>query len=151
MRSLTLAGSSVLLLTGCFTYRSLGPVDTAMPPPGTRVEVRLTTAAAAALANQVGPDVLYLRGDALSADSTALTLAVTESETARHISTEWKGEHLTLPREDIASVSQRRLAVGATALLGGLAGGGLVVAATAFGASSSSTGSNGVQHPVGVQ
>ena len=151
MRSLTLAGSSVLLLTGCFTYRSLDSVDTAMPAPGTKVEVRLTTSAAASLANEIGPDVLYLRGDALSADSAALTLAIREAETARHISTEWKGERLTLPREDIASLSQRRLSVGATALVGGLAGGGLVVAATAFSASSSSTGSSGVRPPGGVQ
>jgi hypothetical protein len=150
MRSLTAAGI-LLLLTGCFTYRSLGSVDAAMPAPDTKVEIRLTTSAAAALANQIGPDVLYLRGDAVSADATALTLAITESETARHTSTTWKGEHVTVPREDIASVSQRRLAVGATALIGGLAGGGLVVAATAFSASSSSTGSNGVKPPVGVQ
>ncbi len=151
MKPLALAGSSILLLTGCFTYRTVGSVEGAMPSAGTKAEIRLTTAAAAALANQIGPDVVYLRGRIVSADSMALTLAVTESETARHISTEWKGEHLVLHREDIASVSQRKLAVGATALLGGLAGGGLVVAAAAFGASSSSAGSGGVRPPGGVQ
>jgi hypothetical protein len=151
MKSLMLAGSSVLLLTACFTYRPLGSVDAAMPTPGTRVEVRLTTTAAAALANQVGPDVLYLQGDVVSADSTALTVAVTQSETARRISTEWRGEHFTLPREDIASLSQRKLSVGATALLGGLAGGGIVAAAAAFSGGSSSTGSTGGNRPGGVQ
>jgi hypothetical protein len=146
-----LAGSSVLLLAGCFTYRPLGSVDAARPTPGTRVEVRLTTAAAAALANQVGPDVLYLHGDVVSADSTTLTLAITQSETARRIRTDWRGEHLTLPREEIASLSQRKLSVGATALLGGLAGGSLVAAAAAFSGGSNTTGSTGGNKPGGVQ
>ena len=151
MKSLMLAGSSVLLLGACFTYRSLGLVDAAMPAPGTRVEVRLTNAGATTLATQVGPDVLYLQGNVLSADSSALTLAITQSETVRRVSTEWKGEQFTLPREDIASLSERKLSVGATALLGGLAGGGLIAAASAFGGGSSSTGSTGGSKPVGAQ
>ncbi len=146
-----LASCSLLRLIGCFTYRPLGSVDAVMPAPGTKVEVQLSTSAAPALAGQVGPDVLYLRGNVLSADSAALLLAMTESETARHISTEWKGEHLALARGDIARVSQRKLSVGATALLGSLAGGGIVLAATAFSPSSSVTGSGGVRPPSGVQ
>jgi hypothetical protein len=99
-----------------------------MAPAGTQVEVRLTTAGAAGLANQVGPDVLYLDGFLVAADSNALTVKMARSETARRVSAEWKGEQITIPREDIASVGQRKFSVGATALLGGIAGGGLVAA-----------------------
>jgi hypothetical protein len=116
------------LLTGCYTYRPLPSVDGAMAPAGTQVEVRLTTAGAAGLANQVGPDVLYLDGFLVAADSNALTVKMARSETARRVSAEWKGEQITIPREDIASVGQRKFSVGATALLGGIAGGGLVAA-----------------------
>lgn len=141
MKWLTLGGSCMVLLEGCFTYHLLGSADTAMPTSGTKVEIRLTSRGAATLANQIGPDVLYLQGDILAVDSTALGLAITASETVRRVRTEWKGERLTVPREDIASVSQRELSVGATALMGGLAGGGLIALTAAFSGASSSSGS----------
>ena len=151
MKWVTLLGPGVLLLVGCYTYRPLGSVDVAMPNPGTRVEARLTTVGATALANEIGPDVRSLRGDVVSADSAAITLAITQSETSRHINTEWRGEQVTISRGTIASVSERKFSVGATALVGGLAGGGLVAAAVAFGTGSSNTGSTGGSKPVGVQ
>lgn len=151
MKRLALAGSCMLLSEGCFTYRLLGSADTAMRTSGTKVEIRLNSWGAATLANQIGVDVLYLQGDILAVDSTALGLAITASETARRVRTEWKGEHLTLPREDIASVSQRKLSVGATALMGGLAGGGLVALAAAFSGASSSSGSTGGGKAGGAQ
>jgi hypothetical protein len=140
MKASITAGLTCALLAGCYTYRPLPSVDAAMPAPGTQVEVRLTTAGAAALANQVGPDVLYLEGLLVAADSSALTLKMTRSETARRVSAEWKGEQVTLAREHIASVGARKLSVGATALLGGLAGGGLVAAYALLGGSGGTSG-----------
>jgi hypothetical protein len=133
-------GLLCMLLTGCYTYRPLPSVDGAMAPAGTQVEVRLTTAGAAGLANQVGPDVLYLDGFLVSADSNALTVKMARSETARRVSAEWKGEQITIPREDIAGVSQRKFSVGATALLGGIAGGGLVAAYALLGGTGGASG-----------
>jgi hypothetical protein len=126
MKALLTAGLTCTLVAGCYTYRPLASVDAAMPPPGTQIEARLTTGGATALASQIGPDVLILQGQVVSADSTGLTLAVNHSETARRVSSDWKGEHVTLPREDIASLEGRKFSVGGTALLGGLAGGGIV-------------------------
>ena len=140
MKASMKAGLMCVLLAGCYTYRPLPSVDAAMPAPGTQVEVRLTTAGAAALANQVGPDVLFLEGPLVSADSSALTLKMARSETARHVSAEWKGEQVRLAREHIASVGARKLSVGATALLGGLAGGGLVAAYALLGGSGTTSG-----------
>src|SRR5690242_8257465 len=125
MRSPPTVGLVCCLLAGCYTYRPLPAIDAVMPAPGTQVEARLTTAGAAALALQVGPDVLLVAGQVVSADSSGVTLAVNHIETARRISSEWKGEHVMLPREDVASLSVRKFSVGGTALLGGLAGGGL--------------------------
>jgi len=140
MRASIKTGLLCLLLTGCYTYRPLPSVDGAMAPAGTQVEVRLTTAGATALTNQVGPDVLYLDGLLVSADSNALTVKMARSETARRVSAEWKGEEITIPRENIASVGQRKFSVGATALLGGLAGGGLVAAYALLGGTGGSSG-----------
>ena len=140
MKSLITVGLGGTLLAGCYTYRPLGSVDAAMPAAGTQVEAKLTTAGATALASQIGPDILFLQGQVVSADSAGLTLAVTHSETARRVSSDWKGEHMTLPRDDIASIQVRKLSVGGTALLGGLAGGGLAAAFALIGGTGSSSG-----------
>ncbi|HYL29544.1 MAG TPA: hypothetical protein VEU27_06435 [Gemmatimonadales bacterium] len=140
MRSPLTAGLAGCLLAGCYTYRLLPSVDPAMPAAGTQVKVRLTTAGAAALANQVGSDVLFLGGTLVSADSNGLTLKMARSETARHVSQDWKGEHLTLPKEDVGSVGERKLSVGATALIGGLAGGSMVAVVALFGGSGTASG-----------
>ena len=140
MRSTLTAAAACCLLVGCYTYRPLPAVDAVMPGPGTQVEARLTTAGAADLASQVGPDVLLLEGQVLSADSSGVTLAVNRVETGRHIGSDWKGEHVTLPRADVASLLVRRLSVGGTALLGGLAGGGLAAAFALIGGTGSASG-----------
>jgi hypothetical protein len=150
MKALLTAGLGTMLLAGCYTYRPLGSVEAAMPVPGTQVEVRLTTAGATALASQVGPDILLLQGQIVTADSAGLTLAVSHTQTARRISSDWKGEHVTLPRQDIASVQGRKLSVGGTALLGGLAGGGILAAAALIGGSGTS-GTAGGPPPQGPQ
>ncbi len=143
MMAVVVLGLTCSLLAGCYTYRPLGGVDAAMPAPGDHVEARLTPMGSASLAPQVGPDVLLLEGQVVSADSAGLTLAVTRSETARRIGTEWKGEHVTLPRGDVASLRERKLSVGATALFGGLAGGGLVGVAALLGGAGGASGTAG--------
>jgi hypothetical protein len=120
------------LLAGCYTYRPLDTVDPATLPAGTNVEVRLTPEGATRLATQLGPDTRYVRGQWLGADSTGVRLAVSSVETTRRIGVPWKGEQVTLPRGDVATVQERKLAVGTTGLLGGVVLGGLVAATAAF-------------------
>lgn len=140
MKASLMTGLACMLVAGCYTYRPLPSVDAAMPAPGTQVEIRLTTAGAASLANQVGPDVLLMDGTLVSADSGAITLKMSRTESARHISADWKGEQVTIPVGDVASVGERKLSVGATALLGGLAGGSMVAAVALFGGSGTASG-----------
>ena len=139
MRLLLIAGLALPMVAGCYTYRPLASVDTVMPAAGTDVEVRLTTAGATAMANEIGPDMLALQGHVLAADSATLTLAVARSETARHIGYDWKGEHVSVPRSAIADLRQKKFAVGPSALIGGLAGGGVVAAYALFGTGGAST------------
>jgi len=143
MKAFLTVGLGAMFLAGCYTYRPLGPVDAALPAPGSQVEVRLTTAGATTLASQVGPDILLLQGSIVAVDSAALTLAVRHSETARRISSDWKGEHVVVPRQDIASIQGRKFSVGGTVLLGGLAGGGLVAAAALIGGGGTASGTAG--------
>jgi hypothetical protein len=76
----------------------------------------------------------------VSADSSGVTLAVNHIETARRISSDWKGEYVTLPREDVASLRVRRFSIGGTALLGGLAGGGLAATFALIGGTGTASG-----------
>jgi len=140
MRSPLTAVLAGCLLAGCYTYRPLPAVDAVMPGPGTQVEARLTTAGATDLASQVGPDVLIVEGQVVSADSSGVTLAVNRVETARHIGSDWKGEHVTVPRADVASLRVRRFSIGGTALLGGLAGGGLAATFALIGGTGNASG-----------
>ncbi|HEU4587044.1 MAG TPA: hypothetical protein VFS11_00245 [Gemmatimonadales bacterium] len=131
------------LLAGCYTYR---PIDTASPADlaaGTGVEVRLTPEGTERLASQLGPEARYVRGQWLGADSTGVRLAVSSIETTRRIAIPWKGEEVTLPRADIAAVQERKLAVGASGLLGGVVLGGLVAATAAFSGHGSVSGVGG--------
>jgi hypothetical protein len=151
MKAFMLPALACTLVAGCYTYGPIGSADAVTPAPGTPVEVRLTTAGATALASQVGPDILLLQGQVVSADAAGLTLAVSHTETTRRITSEWKGEHVTLPREDIATVQGRRFSLGQTAVLGGLAGGGLVAAAVLIGGNGSSSTIAGGPPPHGPQ
>jgi hypothetical protein len=139
MKAWMTTGALSLLLAGCYTYRPSAEMGQA-PVPGAKVEVELTTTASNALANQVGPDVRVLLGQIVEADSSHLVLAVSQSETTRHGIAHWNGEQVTLAPDQIASVRERKLSVGGTALLGGLASGGLVALFAVIGGSGSLSG-----------
>ena len=125
------------LLGGCYSYR---PVDALSPMPGKRIALTLTPAGVRLLAVQLGPQATYVEGDLLEADSTAVRLALRRVEDSRHTGTNWNGEQVAIPREVIASVSERRLSIGATAIASGLAVGGILGAYAAFGTAGSADG-----------
>jgi hypothetical protein len=144
MKRFAIAAAVCLLSVGCYTYRPLEGVEASGgPTAGTKLEARLTKAGSAALVSQLGADVQSVEGLVVAADSTAVTLAVEATETTR-ARNQWKGEHVTLPRESIASIGLRKLSVPRTALVGGIAGGGIVAAAAILGGSSSASSSGGV-------
>ncbi|MGH7628000.1 MAG: hypothetical protein ACREOF_01130 [Gemmatimonadales bacterium] len=138
--------AAISLLSACYSYRSAGPVETVAPKPGTRVNLVLTQQAVADFGMQLGPQATYVEGNVIDADSAGLRLAVVRVEDARRTGTDWKGEQVTFPREAIASLSERRLSIGATAIIGGLAVGGVLGAYAAFGTEG---GAEGVAVPIG--
>ncbi|HEU4649230.1 MAG TPA: hypothetical protein VFS33_09235 [Gemmatimonadales bacterium] len=127
------------LLVSCYTYR---PLETPAPAAGSRVAVRLTSQGENELADELGIGITTVIGDVIAVDSAGLGIAVREVEDARRVSTDWKGERITIPRSFIADMQARQLSVPATGLLGGAIVGGLVAAYAAFGGSGSSSGSN---------
>ena len=145
MKSRLAVLAAMSLVSGCYSYKQYESVDTVAPAVGSQIQVRLTQQGATSLAQQIGPQAVTLDGNVVAANQDSMRLALSSVEDSRHIATEWKGEQVTIPRDAIASVGQRKLAVGPTALLGGLAAGGVVAAAAIFAGSGESSGA--VQPP----
>jgi hypothetical protein len=120
---------AVLLTGACYSYQ---PVQNVSPKPGTRVNVTLTDQAVAEYGMRLGPQATYIEGNVIEADSAGLRLAVVRVEDSRRTGTDWKGEEVTFPRNAIARVTERRLSVGATAIMSGLAVGSVIGAYVAF-------------------
>jgi hypothetical protein len=110
------------LLAGCYTYR---PLPDPAPEPGDRVSAQLTTEGSRDLTGQIGPEVLHVEGNVVTADSSGLDLEVQEVESYRGIRSDWHGEHVRLPRTAVAGIQQRRLSLGGTTLMGGVMAAGL--------------------------
>jgi hypothetical protein len=109
------------MLVGCYTYR---PLNT-QPEPGTQVSAELTNDGARELSGQVGPEVEHLEGKVLAVDSNGVQMAIRQVETTRGIQSDWNGETVVIPKAAVSGWQQRRLSVGGTGFLGGLAAGGL--------------------------
>ena len=116
------AVGAALLLAGCYTYQ---PLPAPVPESGTRVAARLTEEGSVELASLLGPEVTQVEGQVMGADSLALRLAILQVANRRGLEATWGGEEVQLPRTSVAVLSQRRLSIGGTVLLGGAAVGGL--------------------------
>ena len=130
----------LVALTACYTYQ---PLKQPEPAPGDRVSAQLTTDGSRELTTQIGPEILHVEGNVVRTDSSVMELEVHEVETYRGIRSGWHGEHVTLPKEALAGMQQRRLSIGGTGLLAGVVTAGLVLAYRVLGGSGSSDGTNG--------
>jgi hypothetical protein len=100
---------------------------------GRSVSAELTDAGTAEMASQVGPRIRSLFGDVNGATDETLVLALRSATDYRGIESFWNGEHVTVPRADIAHISERRLSRSRTALITAGLLAGLYVAGRGFG------------------
>jgi len=108
---------------GCYYYQ---PLASPNPAPGSYLSATLTDTGADHLARTIGPDALSMRGHLVSSDSSALTFAVTAVSLHHGETVTWKGEPVTVNRQYVTALQQRRLAKGRTVLFIGAAVVGLV-------------------------
>ncbi|MBC7790944.1 MAG: hypothetical protein H7Z74_13440 [Anaerolineae bacterium] len=113
------------LAQGCYAYI---PVSTASPAVGANVRATLTDSGTAALSGYLGARIASVDGRLQSSTDSSLTLAVAVVRSRTADESFWKGERITLRRDLIATVEQRRLSRPRTALS---LGGALAVIATA--------------------
>ena len=129
-------------LVGCYNY---SPVTTADPQPGTRVSAQLSDSGTLALARYLGPDVATVEGRLVAVTEQDIGISVVAVRNRNGIEHYWKGEVVTLPRGDVASVRQRKLAAGRSVFLVLAGVGGSVALLEAFGVIG--TGSGGFVTP----
>lgn len=126
-----------MLSGACHVYREIP--GGRLPASGTLLALHLTDSGAVVLAREVGPSAEVLEGSLVHADTAGVTLSVRRVLMRDGLSNDWAGERVTVARDLIASVSEKRLsrvrslifaggilagaALGATGVTG-IAGGG---------------------------
>jgi hypothetical protein len=128
----------------CYRYQ---PLAQAEPVPGTSVRLSLTPDGTTALATRLGPRINQLDARVANVHADTLLLEVTTARSADLQESYFNGDTLSLPRSSVSSIEQRRVALGPTAVLGGIVVGGAITAATAL---SGDNGNGGIP-PVGGQ
>ena len=129
-------------LAACYNYL---PLTTADPQPGAHVRAQLSDSGTLALARYLGPDVAAIDGRLVSVTDDEIGISVVAVRNRNGIEHYWKGEVVTLPRDDIATVRRRKLAAGRSAFLVLAGVGGSVALLEAFGVFG--TGSGGFVTP----
>ena len=126
------------LSMGCYYYQ---PLMTPAPEPGTYLQVMLTDSGTSHFWSYIGPDVGDLRGRLVTADNAAIALSVESVELRHGQVLSWKGESVTLGREYVATLQERRLSKSRTVLAAAGSVAAFIAALTAY--SNIGVGSNG--------
>jgi hypothetical protein len=105
--------ATTLLALGCHRYE---PVTAAAVARGSSVAVSLTDQGTANLGRLLGMGVGTVEGNLVTVSDTAYTLAVQLVRQRNGIETFWKGEHVAIPRLDVAEIRQRRFSRSKSAL-----------------------------------
>jgi hypothetical protein len=113
MRQLSFVAFAICT-AGCYYYR---PLATPEPAPGSFLSATLTDTGADHLSRSIGPDVRSVRGRLLRSDPSALTFSVAAVTLHHGENVTWRGEPVTLSREYVVSLEERRLAKGRTLLI----------------------------------
>lgn len=104
-------------LAGCFHYV---PVTATGRPAGAEVAVGITDRGREVMTPLVGAEVRSINGRLVQSTDSALVLAVTSVDHLRGLPDRWGGESITVPRDYIATVGERRLSRGRTAVILGI-------------------------------
>ncbi|HEX2251324.1 MAG TPA: hypothetical protein VHH32_13335 [Gemmatimonadales bacterium] len=138
MRSATLL--LLIPLAACYNYL---PLETPTPRSGIRIQADLTGGGSLAMASQIGPGALTVRGEVLRTDAEAMVLALSSVVGRNEQETYWKGEQVRFPLITVERVQERKFALAKTLLFGGALAGGLFAVVKAFDVAGSGGGGTG--------
>jgi hypothetical protein len=109
-----MAGLLPCLFAACYTYHPLP----ANPEPQTRVTVQLNDMGRVGTSKTIGAGTRSLDGSIVATDDTSYRLAVSSVKPLTGPRLRWTGEQVTVRRDYVATVQERRLSKGRTALFG---------------------------------
>jgi hypothetical protein len=108
------AGLLPVLLGACYVNRTVGELT-----PQTRVSVVLSDYGRVEASRQIGPRALRVEGSLVETTDTAYLLSVSAVKPISGSWVRWSGERVSMRRDYVASMFERRLSRGRTALLVG--------------------------------
>jgi hypothetical protein len=92
------------------------------------VAVSITDRGREAMTPMVGSNVRRINGRVVESTDSALVLSVTSVDHLRGLPDRWGGESITVPRDFISTVGERRLSRGRTAIVLGVVAAAVAVA-----------------------
>lgn len=119
-RAAILAGTALFVAqtAACYTYV---PRYGMQPSSGEPVALTITDQGRVALAEQVGAGVTRIAGRVVAAQDDSYVLSVDQIETIGSGTSHWTGERVSIRRDYVAGVQERRFSKGRTALAIGAA------------------------------
>jgi hypothetical protein len=114
--------AALTTLGGCYTY---APVATA-PEPGRTVSFALTDAGRVALGASVGPEARVLEGEIAALADAGYLLRMRSVQYVNGQTTQWSGEQLTVARQHVTNLRERRFSRKRTIALVAASVGGVV-------------------------
>jgi hypothetical protein len=105
------------------------PVSGDPLPLGIQVGLRVNDAGRLALGGSMGPEISEIEGRLVSKDSVNYVVSVSQVRLLRGGEQIWAGERISLKREFVSAVSERRLSRGRTAAMVGASVGALYLIA----------------------
>jgi hypothetical protein len=102
-------------LNGCLSYAAISPAD--VPPAPAEVQVLLTRPMDFAVTDLTVRDVVRVRGEVISADSTWLRLSAFGLRSQSGFGYQAAGETVQIPRPQVASLQRRRVDPARTGLM----------------------------------
>ncbi len=107
------------LVAGCYTYQ---PMVTT-PEPGSTLALDLNDQGRVGMRSAIGPEIARVEGALVGASDTAYQLRVSETLGLYGVRSRWSGEAVSLPREYVGVVTEKRFSRQRTfvAVLGGVA------------------------------
>lgn len=102
-----------VLCTGCYAY---APVQTT-PQPGAQVALEVTDEGRVALSEKIGPGVVRLEGTLAGVEGDALLVDASAVRQVRGYISDLGGVRVTLPRQFVTRMDERRLSRSRTALV----------------------------------
>jgi len=124
MRLLVLS-AALLSCVGCYAYY---PSPAGVPRPGVRVAAELSDSGTMSLARLVGPSVAAVEGQLIRSSDTEIELSVSTVRQHGGAEASWRGERITVSRDLLRGIQERRFSTGRTTLFtAGLIVGGIAL------------------------